>query len=79
MTNNNTKPLERLLATNEISQTELASGIDKSRAFVSRLLSGDVHPSKETIDATLAFLTKRLRKRVTYEMVFGATPVEASK
>lgn len=69
--------LKALLDKHEISQTELADGIGKSRAFVSRLVGGDTGASQETIDATLAFLSKRLGRRVTYEQVFGAVAVSA--
>lgn len=40
--------------------------------MVSRLVSGEAVPSKETIDSLLAFLTRQLHRGVTYEELFPA-------
>lgn len=68
--------LAGLLEEAGVSQREFAQGIKRSDAVVSRLVSGEAAPSKRTIDNTLAFLRKRLRRRVTYEEVW---PVEAKR
>lgn len=68
--------LKALLDKHGISQRELAHAIGKSDAAVSRLLNGSTMASQDTINDVLAFLSKRLRRRVTYEQVFG--PVEVS-
>jgi transcriptional regulator with XRE-family HTH domain len=64
--------LRDLLQEAGLSQRELAAGIGKSDALVSRLVSGEATPSKETIDKTLYFLSGRLGRPVTYEELFGA-------
>ena len=69
--------LKALLEKNHITQRELARGIGKSPAVVSRMLSGELGMSKETIDEILAFLRERLGRRVTYERVFGKDEVTA--
>lgn len=69
--------LKTLLERNGISQRELARGLRKSDAAVSRLLSGDTAATQDTIEAVLAFLSKRLRRRLTYEQVFGPVAVSA--
>lgn len=74
----NRHKLKGLLEVNNIQQVELAQGIGKSKAFVSKLLSDDTGASQDTIDAILAFLSKRLRRKVTYEMVFGAPAARAA-
>ena len=66
--------LKRLIDANGIKQAELADGIDRSAGFVSRLLRGKTRASQDTVDAILEFLSKRLRKNVTYEMVFRSRP-----
>ena len=71
--------LRAILSRSEIKQSELAEGIGKSVALVSRIISGDIDPSKETIDAILAFLQARTRRHVTYEQVFGARPEPIEK
>lgn len=63
------KRLRDLLHAEGISQAELAAGIDKSESFVSLILSGDSHPSQQTIDDTLSFLCLRLGRKVTYEEI----------
>jgi transcriptional regulator with XRE-family HTH domain len=63
--------LRTLLEKHHISQRELAAGIGKSTAHVSRLVSGETGASQETIEAVLAYLSNRLGKRMTYERVFG--------
>jgi predicted transcriptional regulator len=69
------QPLKQLLEDGEITQAELADGIGKSEAMVSRLVAGEAAPSKETIDSILTFLTKRLGRRVTYEKAFGSPAI----
>lgn len=69
--------LRTLLDKHGITQRELATAIGKSDAAVSRLLSGETTASQETIDAVLAFLSKRLGRRVTYERAFGSAEVSA--
>lgn len=59
--------LKTLLDDNGIQQVELARGIGRTKAFVSRFISGGTGASQETIDAILAFLSKRLKRKVTYE------------
>jgi predicted transcriptional regulator len=63
--------LRRLLEHHGVTQVELARGIGKSEAYVSRLVHGDLGASQDTINTVLSFLSKRLRRRVTYEQVFG--------
>lgn len=65
----------RLLAVLErdgITQSELARGAGRSVALISRIVREEVDPSRDTIDAILAFLTARLGRPVTYEECFGA-------
>jgi predicted transcriptional regulator len=64
-------PLATFLRRMGVSQAELARGIERSRNLVSRLCLGTAKPSKDTIDAILAFLSKHLVRRVTYEQVFA--------
>lgn len=56
----------------EVTQADFARGIDRSRTLVSRLVSGEAQPSKETIDNALAFLSMRAARQITYEEAFGA-------
>lgn len=53
------------------TQTELAEALGKSQGQVSRILNGKSAMQKETIDAFLAFLSKRLKRRVRYEELKG--------
>jgi transcriptional regulator with XRE-family HTH domain len=69
--------LKALLDKHRISQRELAHGIGKSDAAISRLVSGATGASQETINDVLVFLSKRLHRRVTYEQVFGRVEVSA--
>jgi len=69
--------LKRLLQSAKIAQGEFAKAIGRSDSFVSQLLAGGAGASKETIDATLAFLTARLGRPVTYEETFGAAETAA--
>jgi len=55
-----------------IRQAELAKAAGLAEASVSRLLNGTVEPNKSTIDAVLAFLSKRLDRVVAYEEAFGS-------
>lgn len=55
-----------------IRQAELAKAAGLAEASVSRLLNGTVEPNKSTIDAVLAFFSKRLDRVVTYEEAFGS-------
>lgn len=64
-------PLKKLLDDHDITQREFAEGIGRSDTLVSRLISGALDPSKNTIDKSLAFLTKRLGRTVTYEEAFA--------
>lgn len=59
-----------------ITQNELAEGIGRTQAYISRLANGEADPSKDTIDGILSFLSRRLRRRVTYEMVFTSNAPE---
>lgn len=54
-----------------ISQADMHHAIGISRAAVSRLWSGDLVPSKGTIDKVLGFFSEHLERAVTYEEVFG--------
>lgn len=53
-----------------ISQADLAAETGLSEASVSRLIAGSVEPVKSTIDALLAFFSKRLGRAVKYEELF---------
>lgn len=53
------------------SQAEVHREVGLSRSAVSRLWSGSLTPSKDTIDRLLAFFTRRLGRAVTYEEAFG--------
>jgi predicted transcriptional regulator len=64
--------LGELLSDNGISQAEFARGIGRSRSFVCRLVSGELEPSRSTIDASLRYLSRQLKRKVTYERVFGS-------
>lgn len=70
-------PLKIFLAHNFISQADLARGIEKTTAFVSQLVKGDVGASQDTIESILVFLTSRLGRPVTYEEIFGPPSVPA--
>jgi transcriptional regulator with XRE-family HTH domain len=63
--------LGELLEANGVQQVEVAKGIGRTKAFVSRLLSGETGASQGTIAALLAFLSRRLGRPVTYEELFG--------
>lgn len=63
--------IKRFLADANISQADLARGIEKTTAFVALLVNEKTGPSKDTIDSILSFLSKRLRRKVTYEQVFA--------
>jgi predicted transcriptional regulator len=63
--------LSTFLRRTAVSQADLARGVKRSRNLVSRLCLGTAKPSKDTIDAVLAFLSHRLCRRVTYEQVFA--------
>lgn len=71
--------LKRLIEKHGITQQELAAGIGRSEGYVSRLVSENAGASQGTIDALLVFLTGRLRRKVTYEMVFGAPSLVESE
>jgi transcriptional regulator with XRE-family HTH domain len=62
--------LKTLIEELGLSQAELARGIGRSEAFVSRLLSGETGASQGTIAGLLAFLSERTGRRVTYEQLF---------
>lgn len=64
--------LAGFLESNGIAQTELAKGIGRSDALVSRVARGEAGASQDTIDAVLSWLTSRLGRTVTYEETFGA-------
>lgn len=64
--------LRNLLESNAIRQADLARGIGRSRAFVSRFVSGETGGSQATIQALLSFLGSRLGRPVTYEELFPA-------
>jgi transcriptional regulator with XRE-family HTH domain len=75
----NVTRLKALLDEAEINQAEFARGTDRSPALVSRLVSGEATPSKDTIDNSLSFLSLRLGRSVTYEEAFGSpTPEPAA-
>jgi len=63
--------LKSLLESNSISQAEVARGIGRSEAFVSRLLSGETGASQETIAALLSYMSHRLGRQVAYEDLFS--------
>ena len=69
--------LKALLDKHHITQREMARGIGKSTASVSRLVSGETSATKGTIDAVLAYLSRRTGKRMTYDRVFGSLEVSA--
>lgn len=64
--------LETLLVEQGIEQRELAKGINRSDALISRIVRGECGASQDTINAVLAFLSGRLGRTVTYEETFGA-------
>lgn len=70
--------LRDVLAAHDISQKELALGIGKSDAVVSRMLSGEVGIERKTINAILGFLSARLKRRVTYEQAFSERVTQRS-
>lgn len=69
-------PLKDFLARERVSQADLARGIKKTTAFVSLLANEETGASKDTIDDILAFLSTLLRRRVTYEEVWGVPSTE---
>lgn len=64
-------PLARFLFENGLRQTEVAAGAGRTPQFVSMLVRGETGASLETVEALIAFLSKRLGRRVAYEEVFG--------
>lgn len=60
-----------LLRRHEITQADLARGIQRSEPFVSRLVRGGTGASQLTIQRVLAFLSVRLQRSVTFEEAFG--------
>lgn len=62
---------KQLLEEAEAKQGELARSLGLSDANISRVLNGHIPPTQEVIDGTLAFLSKRLKRVVTYEEAFG--------
>lgn len=70
--------LGELLLKHDIQQVDLATGIERSEALISRIVSGEAGASQATINEILAFLSKKLRRRVTYEECFGS-PVAAGR
>lgn len=53
-----------------IKQTEIATALGVDKAYVNRLTKPDANPTRQTIDATLDYLSRRLGRTVTYEEAF---------
>lgn len=63
--------LRQILADHGIQQRELAVAVGLSEASVSRIVKGErALPRKPTLDAILAWLSRRLGRPVTYEETF---------
>src|SRR5262245_58065198 len=60
-----------LLEKAKASQKALAEALGLSDANVSRVLNGLIPLTQDFIDGTLAFLSKKLGRSVTYEEAFG--------
>jgi hypothetical protein len=72
-------PFKRFLDANRVSQAEVARGIEKSTAYVSMLATGRAGASQRTVVDLLLFLSKRLRRVVTYEELFVLAGTKARK
>lgn len=59
-----------LLKTAGMTQAELAAETGLAEASISRIVNGVVEPTKSTIDALLAFFSKRLGRPIRYEELF---------
>ena len=70
--------LKAFLEEQGVTQAELARGTDLTTGYVSLLANEETGASQETIHAVLVFLSKRLRRSVTYEECFGS-PVAAGR
>jgi transcriptional regulator with XRE-family HTH domain len=62
--------LAEFVAKHDLKQRELAEAADISTQAVSYILAGERTPSKDTIDALLAFC-RTIDPKVTYDRLFG--------
>lgn len=63
--------LNDLLEQNGITPREVAEGSEIALSGVYEILSAKRNPTTKKVDAILGFLSRRLRRRVTYEEAFG--------
>jgi predicted transcriptional regulator len=63
--------LAGLMGDNGITPRDLAEGSDVALSGVYDILAGRRSPTRVTIDAILAYLSRRLDRKVTYEEAFA--------
>lgn len=68
------KRLRDLLHAESITQAELAEGIGKTEAHVSKLVLGHSDPSQQTMLDILDWLCARLGRKVTFEELRDTNP-----
>lgn len=62
----------KLLQQAGLTQAELGQSLGVTQSAVSRKLSGERAWSQRDVGAVLVLLSRRLGRKVTYEMVFGS-------
>jgi len=63
--------LSIFIKNNALRQSEIADALRIDPAQVNRLTKPGANPTRQTIDAILAYLSERLGRPVSYEEAFG--------